>query len=346
MPRNPSSSALSAREGDLYAAKQEWSQRLLLPPARARATAFAVRGITTVPTPQQNVVGVGIGEKLVDGKPVGVQVLKFLVRVKYPAAEISAKDMLPKSVNGLPTDVEEVGLLRALPAAVGPSAMPNPRARFRPASPGCSVGFQDPANQFVMAGTFGAVVKKDGALFILSNNHVLADENQLPIGAPIFQPGLLDGGKPASDQIATLAQFVQLRPGVMNKVDAAIAKALHTSLITKEILCIGAPQGKVRARIDMIVHKFGRTTGYTVGRITSTATDVTVQYETGNFTFQNQIIIVGLDNKPFSAAGDSGSAILERASQKAIGLLFAGSPTHTIANHIGDVVRAFHVTLA
>ncbi len=346
MPKDRLSAALSARETHLYAAKKEWSNRLLLGPARASATAMMVRGITTAPAPQQNVVGVGIGEKLVDGRPVGVQVLKFLVRVKYPSAEISAKDMLPKSVDGLPTDVEEVGLLRALPAARESSAMPNPRARFRPAPPGCSVGFRDPNNLCVMAGTFGAVVKKDGALMILSNNHVLADENRLPVGAPIFQPGLLDGGKPTSDQIAALTQFVQLRANVMNKVDAAVAKALQASLITKEILCIGVPQGKVRAKIDMVVHKFGRTTGYTVGRVTSTATDVTVQYETGNFTFQNQIIIVGLSNKPFSDAGDSGSLILERGSQKAIGLLFAGSPTHTIANHIADVLRALHVTLA
>jgi hypothetical protein len=328
----------------LYAAKEEWSQRLLLRPARARA-AFAVRGATTVPAPEQNVVGVGIGEKLVDGRPTGIQALKFFVRVKYPAAEISAKDMLPKHVNGLPVDVEEVGLLRALPGQSDPNVMPSPRTRFRPAPPGCSVGFQDPSNTSVMAGTLGAVVKKDGTLFILSNNHVLADENRLPIGAPIFQPGLLDGGKPASDQIATLAQTVKLRPAVMNKVDGAIAKALQASLLTRDVLCIGAPQGKVRAKIDMIVHKFGRTTGYSVGRVTSTAADVTVQYDTGNFTFQNQIMIVGLA-KPFSDAGDSGSLILERGSQKAIGLLFAGSPTHTIANHIAEVLRALRVTLA
>ncbi len=345
MPKDPSSAVSSARERDLYAAKEEWSRRLLLGPARARAGAL-VRGTIPIPAPQQNVVGVGIGEKLVDGKLVGIQTLKFLVRVKYPAAEIPAKDRLPRSVDGLPVDVEEVGLLRALPAASEPGPLPNPRARFRPAPPGCSIGFQDPDRRSVMAGTLGAVVKKEGELFILSNNHVLADESRLPVGAPIFQPGLLDGGKASSDQIATLAQFVPLRPEVMNKVDGAIAKALQPSLLTKEVLYIGALQGKVRAEIDMIVHKFGRTTGYTAGRVTSTATDVTVQYETGNFTFQNQVLIVSLSDKPFSDAGDSGSLILERSSQKAIGLLFAGSATHTIANHIAEVLRALRVTLA
>jgi hypothetical protein len=95
----------------------------------------------------------------------------------------------------------------------------------------------------------------------------------------------------------------------------------------------------------MRVHKFGRTSSYTVGHITSIATDVTVGYESGNFTFEDQIIIVG-DQGSFSAAGDSGSLILERQSNKAVGLLFAGSQTHTIANHIRDVLQALAVTLA
>ena len=156
-----------------------------------------------------------------------------------------------------------------------------------------------------MAGTFGAVVKKGSDTYVLSNNHVLADENQLPVGALIFQQGLLDGGHAPNDQIAKLTSAVQLKPGVMNKLDCAIAKALQPSLLNKDILFIGAPKGKTRAQIDMTVHKFGRTTGYSVGRVTSVATDIVVQYETGNFKFQNQIIIVGLNNKPFSDAGDS-----------------------------------------
>ena len=73
--------------------------------------------------------------------------------------------------------------------------------------------------------------------------------------------------------------------------------------------------------------------------------DVTVGYETGNFIFHDQIIIVGSDGNPFSAAGDSGSLILQRGTNKAVGLLFAGSSTHTIANHIGDVLAALQVTL-
>jgi hypothetical protein len=112
------------------------------------------------------------------------------------------------------------------------------------------------------------------------------------------------------------------------------------------VLRIGKSAGKAKAAIDMSVHKFGRTTAYTVGRVSSVDTDVTVGYETGSFTFQEQIIIVGQNGTPFSAAGDSGSLILERSTNNAVALLFAGSSTHTIANHIEDVLQALNVTLA
>jgi hypothetical protein len=96
----------------------------------------------------------------------------------------------------------------------------------------------------------------------------------------------------------------------------------------------------------MTVQKVGRTTGYTAGQVSSIDTDISVQYETGTFTFAGQILIVGLDSQAFSNAGDSGSLIVERNSNLAVGLLFAGSSTHTIANHIEDVLQALNVTLA
>ena len=196
-----------------------------------------------------------------------------------------------------------------------------------------------------MAGTFGAVVKDALGKYILSNNHVLADENALPLGSPIYQPGLLDGGVVATDQVARLTRFIALSAAGTNKVDAAIAKGTTATILSRDILHIGAPAGTAAAAIDMRVHKFGRTTSYTVGRVTSTATDVTVAYTAGNVFFEDQIIIVG-DQGSFSAGGDSGSLILERTTNKAVGLLFAGSSSHTIANHIDDVLAALNVTLA
>jgi hypothetical protein len=330
---------------DLLAAKKSCSAKFL---AAARPSGFRALAAASAAHPTQNVMGVGVGEKLTDGKPTGVMAIKFLVRRKYAKEALASSEMLPSAIDGLPTDVEEVGIFRAFakkkqkPAAT----MPNPKARIRPAQPGCSIGFRfPPPSQMVMAGTFGAVVKGGGSTYVLSNNHVLADEGRLAPGADIFQPGLLDGGNANTDKIAKLTRFIPLQPGVFNHVDCAIAAANSPSLVSRNILHIGPPAGTAAAAIDMRVHKFGRTTSYTVGHITSIATDVTVGYETGNFKFENQIIIVG-EGGPFSGAGDSGSLILDRQTNNAVALLFAGSNTHTIANHIPDVLQALNVTLA
>jgi hypothetical protein len=329
----------------LRAAKRAAAQRLLQP---AQSTSFSALAASTSPKPSMNLVGVGLGEKISGGKHTGIMAVKFLVRIKYPDNQVPDEDRLPAEVDGHPVDVEQVGTFRRfMPPAPAPApAMPNPRTTIIPARPGCSIGFRDPNNQFIMAGTFGALVSRGTRRFILSNNHVLADENNLPLGSSIFQPGFLDAGNPPHNRVvARLSKFVPLVIGGNNSVDCAIAELTSANAATNAVLFIGPPTGSKRAQIDMVVHKFGRTTGFTVGRVTSVETDVSVQYEAGVVSFADQIIIQGLAAQPFSAAGDSGSLILERSTNKAVGLLFAGSSTHTIANHISNVLIALNVRL-
>lgn len=332
--------ALGARP-DLQSAKATASQRWLRPRSDTAFSAMAAMNPVASPAAADNVVAVGIGEKVTKGISTGIPAIKVFVRVKFGDNDISADDRIPDTIDGVPVDVEQIGTVRAFKVTSLATAMPNPRVKIRPAPPGSSVGFLNP--NFRMAGTFGALVKKGAKRFVLSNNHVLADENRLPINSPIVQPGPLDGGTP-SDRIARLAKFIPLA-ATGNRVDAAIAEA-DPNLVTNQILFIGAPTGTVRAQVDMIVHKFGRTTSYRVGRVSSVNTDVKVAYDTGEFLFEDQIIIRGLNGEQFSAAGDSGSLILERSTNKATGLLFAGSSSHTIANHIKDVLTKLNVTLA
>jgi hypothetical protein len=98
----------------------------------------------------------------------------------------------------------------------------------------------------------------------------------------------------------------------------------------------------------MIVHKFGRTTSYRAGRVTSIVFDVLVPYEVGDVMFADQIAIQGLNNHRFSDSGDSGSAILERGTNTVVGLLFAGATNGslTFANHIDDVLQQLKIKLA
>jgi hypothetical protein len=322
----------------LFAAKKSAAATFLSSEPVVMASALAARS-----DPKHNVVGVGLGRKMVRGKPTKELCVRFYVERKLPKAGLSQQHLLPSRINGVKTDVIESGLFRAF------ADPPREQTRIRPARPGCSVGFAFTGAQanFVMAGTFGAVVEAQGTRFILSNNHVLAQENSLPPGSTIFQPGLLDMNTPAPNAIATMTRFITLSSAAANKVDCAIAEITDPAKVSATVMPkvgkLGSNQ-PLAAAMSMKVMKTGRTTGFTTGVITDLTADVKVKYEMGTLSFTDQIIIHG-GNTPFSDSGDSGSLIVEQSSKRAVGLLFAGSTDFTIANHIEDVLGELQVNL-
>src|SRR5690242_14968073 len=174
----------------------------------------ALTGFATLSDPKHNVVGIGIGHKLVKGKSTAVHSIRFYVERKIDKKVIPKKFLLPKRFGNVRTDVIETGRFVVL--------QPRRQTRIRPVQPGCSIGCQ-PKDGHLMAATFGAVVVKKGKHYVLSNNHVLANENRLPLGSPIFQPGLRDKNAPGKDRIAKLSHFIRLRIHGSNEVDCAIA---------------------------------------------------------------------------------------------------------------------------
>ncbi len=92
------------------------------------------------------------------------------------------------------------------------------------------------------------------------------------------------------------------------------------------------------------VQKTGRTTGYTRGVIRDISATMKITYDVGVVTFSDQVLIDGVGGA-FSAAGDSGSLIVDRKTKQPVALLFAGSPSQTIANHIDDVLSALGVSI-
>jgi hypothetical protein len=149
---------------------------------------------------KQNVVGVAVGFKEAKGETTGEVAVVVLVEEKKPLAALSAQDVIPKELDGMRTDVYEVGYLRA---------QQTPRERFRPIIPaGVSIGHFK-----ITAGTLGAVVKdsQTGDTLILSNNHVLANSNDAALGDAILQPAAMDGGVQPGDVVAKLERFVKIR---------------------------------------------------------------------------------------------------------------------------------------
>lgn len=299
------------------------SKRYLAKAAPLALSTFAATAATTQPA--QNVVGVGVGTKFVGGKETKTQCIRFYVAAKIHKDALAANALLPSEIDGIPTDVIVTGRFHMLNTAA------DNKLKRRPIRPGTSVGFKipPPNDAFVMAGTFGAVVKKAGQRFILSNNHVLAENGVVALGAPIFQPGLLDGGNPATDQVAKLTHFISVKGTGLNKVDCAIAEILPGIPVNpRHMPSVGKLNSTtpIQAVNNMLVMKTGRTTGHTRGKIIDTAADVNVGFNdaSGNDivgTFSDQIIIVGSPSPGgFSTNGDSGSLIVDRATKRATGL--------------------------
>jgi len=173
---------------------------------------------------------------------------------------------------------------------------------------------------------------------ILSNWHVMADGGE-QIGRPIHQP---TATQPA---IAKLAAWCGPKPDQANQCDAAIADAkigdFHT--IAPNLLGIGPiGSGELPASVGLAVIKSGRTTAVTRGRCSAVGAAVRVGY--GDFTaaFIDQDLFTPV-NGPFSAAGDSGSLIVDQLEHRPCSLLFAGSSELTVGNPMRHVVEALNL---
>lgn len=309
-----------------------------------------------------NVVGVGVGRKNDDGEPS----IRVMVEKKKPLAALGREEIIPTYIHAIRTDVVQVGKIEALQSR---------RSKWRPAPGGVSIGHYK-----ITAGTLGTVVrdKSSGAKLILSNNHVLANSNDAELGDPILQPGPYDGGKVGDDTIASLFRFapidfgqdtgtcplaetyaqvgnalaklfgskhrvtsIKANPQAVNYVDAAVALPMDVADVSESIIDVGAVSGTVEAFLGLEVTKSGRTTETTFGTINLINATIKVSYGGDKVaTFENQLV-----SGYMSQGGDSGSLLVTRFGQAAVGLLFAGSNQATIYNPIQKVLEALHIEI-
>jgi hypothetical protein len=281
-----------------------------------------------------------------------------VMAIGYPIAggglPLASGPQMQLRADGLALHVGE----SAPPIVVAPQTLAR---RIRPAEGGYSVGHVN-----ITAGTIATCVYDflPGAstnppapgvgnpprYYILSNNHVLANSNNGMPGDPILQPGPFDGGTNPADRIASLSRFIPITfdpptPVAQhrNLVDAAVAEGEFHDL-DREIFWTGYVRGwrrKANVPVGLVVQKSGRTTNYTVGRVTAINATVDVGFGGGRVArFVDQIITTNM-----SAGGDSGS-LVTTLDDVAVGLLFAGSEAATILNQIENVRALLRVEVA
>ncbi|WP_019637971.1 hypothetical protein [Paenibacillus fonticola] len=201
--------------------------------------------------------------------------------------------------------------------------IPRFRRRIRPVIAGYSIGTPN------VSGTAGLIITdtRGKNRYVLSNNHVLVNENTGRCSKTL-QPGGADGGTVNKDRIGEMHRFVRLSKRRNNYLDAATAKPLRRSLLKPSYAVFGTVPGHLRSyRIGDQFRKVGRTTGITKGTVESIHTDIRVGYGQygglGTITFKNQSVIRG--KQPVSLSGDSGSVWLTRRGNLAAAVNYAGS---------------------
>lgn len=267
---------------------------------------------------------------------------EIIVYIEKP--EIEKK--IPKRLDNFKVRSEVIGRVQALQIATEAQTYDTTTAysrtaRERPVFGGISVG-----NPYITAGTLG-LVTYDG--FVLSNAHVLAMDSRakfVPIGTETWQPGKYDGGRRA-DTIGYLHKYINI---VFNKIrasnyaDAAISK-LTAEGVAGEVLNetntgFYTIKGTTTVSNGDIVRKSGRTSNVTTSTVKDTSATVRVYYTSTKWAiFRDQILV----NQPFSAGGDSGSAV-DKDGQF-VGLVFAGSETVAVVCKANYVISGLGIAI-
>jgi hypothetical protein len=173
---------------------------------------------------------------------------RVYVTQKLPLSKLSSKDIIPKSINNIPTDVVEIGEIKALSI--------DKTKKFRPVIFGVSIG-----HIYITAGTNGFLfVDEKGEKYFGSNAHVFVDN---PSKEPkdidvkdIIQPGKYDGGT-IDDKVAEYVWHKRLIPSTPStcpiaKLWAGIYNTIAKILKSKTRL---VPILEVVNRIDFAVAK-------------------------------------------------------------------------------------------
>lgn len=291
-----------------------------------------------------------IGHRSSDGfGNISVQSVGFEEGTEKPKVHLYLTKGTNRLINSLPTEVggvtvqaHKMGILNVRPDSAASST--NHGHFFSSNNRVCCGSSCAPTSENC-TGTLGALVRRTGSseLYLLSNNHVFAGCNHVPLNQPILSPSSNDGKPsiPAPREIGRHELIHELRSGdpiFVNPCDTdlALARAPDPSILSS---WQGDAQDgydtpvKVSAPLSrMKVKKFGRTTGLSYGMVQAKITaPMAVGYNSKHFKgtvwFKDVWTVKSRSSDPFALPGDSGSLVVSDNGLSAIGVLFAANNT-------------------
>ncbi|HWF44670.1 MAG TPA: hypothetical protein VG537_08505 [Candidatus Kapabacteria bacterium] len=294
------------------------------------------------------VVGTGVG---IDDQNPNIAVIEIFTEHEGIAG-------IPSTIEGMHTRIENVGRVTIFKGYTG---------KYRSRIPaGVSVGDDDEC----AAGSIGAMVTSSGMasspqsgaittyghnsnyswtsgtrVYMLSCNHVFANEDAATAADAMDQPGRYDNSCNTGNNVGTLYAWNYISSTANNLYDAALAECNPSIsggwtgyMSPQDTYAPASGSSAVNPTVGMAVEKVGRTTGLTTGSIAGINVTITVSYTNYTATFVHQIYVRG----SFIKAGDSGSMMVTNNSNHyPVGLNFAGGSNSSFANPIKPIEQDF-----
>ena len=278
--------------------------------------------------PIPGVVSVAVGLREKNGVLTDEICFKVYVDQKKKKKDLAAGELVPKEVNGIKTDVIELGDIKK----------EADESEYRP----LLGGIQIQSEKSNGAGTLGCLAKDNAGnkTVILSNRHVLMDSGEAE-GDLVGQPG-----SPCDScccECCYVAKIVRGTAKSDTEVDGAIAILANGEELNyvNEVLGIGPISGTGLAVVGDILRKRGRTTQLTVGKVSA----ANKSFSMDGVNYVNQIEVTPEPPHPsFSKPGDSGSVYINDMNQ-VVGLHFAGNGTTSNGNHIAKVLTKLNISI-
>lgn len=318
-------------------------QELKAEEARIRAILDGPAGAELLAIP--GVVHVSVGLKQINGTATDEFSIRVYVAEKKEPASIPPSERIPKSIEGIPTDVNQVKV-------VDPH---EDTARYRPITGGIQItnGVVRPSGGIAL-GTLGCLAtdNTDAKTVLLTNFHVIGGTAGVSVFQPLTAAADLIGVVKRGQITGTIdAAIADINPGVTTTTDEINGLFLNLS---NHIAGVTAPVGGMR------VFKVGRTTGLTDGKIVDADSVVIITYDPpiGSKTLSKAILIqctkisgcccctcnVADSSREFSDHGDSGSVVVSE-QRMAVGLIMGGGGGESFACRMSEVESGMNVTI-
>lgn len=282
---------------------------------------------------KDGVHAVGIGYKIFRGEQTNKLAIVVFTESKKDNKDIPYDQRIPKSFDGILSDVVEVPPFEPFSINNHSTAVMADNKKYRPVPGGVEMYTPTSPTKggLCTIGMFANSRREEDNpddIYLLTNAHCLVNKNQ-----EVRQPESND----PLDTIAYASRRVD-----SETVDGAIAKMIRNEDADPYyILDVGVPRGSYNVSISNLndnVIKHGRTTETTVGFIAYV--DVSVN------GMLHQIVINS--DITFAAPGDSGSVVLMlegTEKHKVIGLLWGGVLTYATLSPIEAVSRELEIEL-